>query len=360
MSERGSARPGRGWKIALLLSIAFWSALIVPRLVPDIDHPVDLPRGLLVESTPPGPADLRRPGSCRGCHTREWESWSGSRHARAASGELFRIGFQLEPRRWCLSCHAPEEPDPLHLDEHPGVTCASCHLREDGIATSRPVKDLEAPHALVHDPGLVRGDACRRCHQSDFPLNPQLANQDTMVEWERAGGEVFGRCVDCHMGSPGPEGRAHGFPGTRDPDFLRRSLPVQARLLKRDSHHLVEIVVGPARAGHRVPTGDPFRSLALEWEVTSGTEVAARGEFVLGRRFERRDPTGPPHLIEREDTRLHAGETRVLEAEIPGDPRGPLVLRVKASLRFLPRSMVGGEGWPDIAAETPFLTLTVP
>jgi hypothetical protein len=342
------------WVLALIVSIAFWAAVIERTRVTEVTHPVSLPRGLLVPSKPLGPEDLRRPETCRECHAVEWASWSRSRHAQAARGELFRIGFRLEPRRWCLSCHAPEDPDPRHLDAHPGVTCASCHLREGGIATARPIAGIDAPHALVHDPGLARGDSCRRCHQSDFPLNPQLANQDTMEEWRRAGGEVFGRCVDCHMSPATPEGRAHDFPGTRDATFLARSLPVKARLRRRGMDDVVEITVGPARAGHRVPTGDPFRAVALAWEVTSGTAIRGRGEIILGRRFERRDPAGPPRLVEREDTRLHAGEIRVIERVLPPAPPSALTLRVRASLRFLPRWMITGADWPVESVETPF------
>ena len=115
---------------------------------------------------------------CSTCHADVAAEWSTSIHAAAWTDPQFQAELHKDPEvGWlCLNCHTPlanqqaslvtefdnirapvtvPNPsfDPVLRDE--GVTCLTCHWREDGIATARA--EVRAPHATVHDPELGRG-----------------------------------------------------------------------------------------------------------------------------------------------------------------------------------------------------------
>lgn len=297
-----------------------------------------LPRGLTAKPIPRAESGYGTTADCKGCHEKEWREWKASRHSKAAVGQLFQVGFRVEPMRWCLTCHSPEEPDPERaLAQGEGVTCAACHNRENGIATAKPPEKWGAsPHRLVYDPGL-ESQACAGCHQSDIPLSSNI-NQDTVEEWQRAGGAKLGQCTDCH---------GHTFTATRDRRFLESSIPVEASI--RDG--ALEIAMGPAKTGHMVPTGDPFREVALVWQVTGASGVLAQGEDLLGRRS--RVLNGK--MVER-DERLAVGERKVWRHPLPKGAQGA---SVKAMLRLMAGEMTRLKAFPGFQVETVFADLRV-
>lgn len=338
----------------LVLTWAFWSArgLVIP-------PPPELPRGLTQKPIPEGEAGYRTVDDCRGCHQDAYRAWVKSRHSHAARGDLFQIGFRVEPMKWCLTCHSPGQPDPnIALTHGEGVTCAACHNREGGIATSTPPHRWgRSPHRLVYDPALADGTTCATCHQSDLPLSRNI-NQDTMDEWTRAGGVENGRCIDCHM--PREPGAGHEFVGTRDAQFLARSIPIAARFVDAAGQIELEIAIGPARAGHGVPTGDPFRELAVVWSVEGPDgRPLVRGEELLGRRSRVVEAPGGKRRMLELDERLNAGERRVWRRAIPAGARGPLRARVTAMIRLLAGEMTRLEGFPGLPVETRFAELSV-
>lgn len=298
-----------------------------------------LPRGLTARPVPRAESGYNTPADCRGCHEKEWREWKASRHSRAAVGELFAVGFRVEPMRWCLTCHSPEEPDPERaLASGEGVTCAACHAREGGIATAKPPEKWGAsPHRLVYDAGL-KTEACAGCHQSDIPLSSNI-NQDTVDEWKRAGGAKLGQCVDCH---------GHQFTATRDAAFLTRSIPVSVVA----TGAVLEIAIGPAHTGHQIPTGDPFREVALVWQVSDARgAVVAQGEDLLGRRS--RVANGK--MVEH-DERLGVGERKVWRHAVP---RGAQAARVRAIVRLMAGEMTRLKSFPGFQVETVFADRTV-
>ena len=331
------------------LGLALWVARDVSRAPVHIE----LPRGLVAAPIPQADSGYERPDECRACHEQAWRAWKFSRHSHAATGDLFHVGFGVEPMRWCLTCHSPQEPDPDRaLDHGEGVTCAACHNRPGGLATATPPERWgNSPHRLVYDPGLASGKTCSSCHQSDIPISKNI-NQDTMDEWKRAGGEKLGRCIDCHM--PRAPGTSHQFVATRDADFLKRSIPVEARFMENDGATELEIAIGPARTGHMVPTGDPFRELALVWSVSdAGGQVVASGEELLGRRSRTvKDAAGKPHMQEK-DERLAVGERKTWRHPVPG-AKGKLVAQVSAKIRLMAGEMTKLKGFPGFRTETEF------
>ena len=327
----------------------FWAALTGLLLLdPEPDHP-QLPQGIELAPIPVSPAGLTNPESCRECHEREYQGWQHSGHAAAATASLFRVGMALEPSRWCLQCHDPERPRDDRTRPVAGVTCQSCHARAGGIATSRPPSEQHvSPHALVHDPDLAGGKSCARCHQSDFPAQPAV-NQDTYGEWERAGGEKAGRCVECHLSG-------HEFRGAHDAGLLARAVPISARFIDG----ALEITVGPVAAGHMVPTGDPFRMLEVAWEVRDrdAGRAIARGERTFARRIRPALMPAGETVVDGRDDRIAPGAVVTWRIALPPGERAGRHATVKGTLRLLPAAMAPRE-LPARDAATPFVTLDV-
>lgn len=211
---------------------------------------------------------------CQACHPEIVADWRQSRHAHAATNELFRTAFRHDPLDWCLSCHAPlpEQVAGLRRAVHPsetgtnlaeeGVNCAVCHLRAGQILTSRPVTAKgQRAHPLRHDPQLQTAEFCAVCHQANWPrtLRPFLLSevpmQDTLSEFRRAG--IAQRsCQACHM----PRG-SHRFPGGHDIDWLRQTVSLR---VFRDHAQRLQVSLQAQGIGHQLPTGDPFRRLILD------------------------------------------------------------------------------------------------
>ncbi len=179
---------------------------------------------------------------------------------------------------WCLDCHAPRDeqraealqvlagkpPEDLAAE---GVGCPACHL-DDGVVLSahRPSRRGLSAHPMRQSDELSDERSCAGCHQFNFPRHDtetlvygEEALQDTVEEWRRSpAGEAGRSCQTCHMGRAG-----HGFPGSHDPEMLARGLKV-----KVDSTALRLW----SRAGHDVPTGDPFRLVVLDLCADSDCE----------------------------------------------------------------------------------------
>lgn len=128
-----------------------------------------------------------------------------------------------EALKRCVTCHAPLSTVQAGL-EHPsrseGVTCAVCHVREEGI--------------------LASSAFCASCHELTIPLQQggetvwtDEAQQSTWSEWslwQSSGGTRSGQ--GCHVQDHG-----HAFPGAHDVALLRGAgHPLQRRSRSRPSN----------------------------------------------------------------------------------------------------------------------------
>lgn len=246
---------------------------------------------------------------CQPCHEREYQQWSGSRHARAWSNSLFTASFAESGASGCVNCHAPlteqraqhfqgEATKPSLLEE--GVNCAACHLREGTLLTRRQPSDaaLEA-HPMRQEPALGTADFCGGCHEFPFPehvTGPLM--QGTLTEWRAStAARQDQNCQSCHM----PEG-AHAFPGGHDVDFVRGALEVT---WSRASPLKACAVVRAKNVGHALPTGDLFRRLRLRL-----CEDAACERPVRQRWLSRRIIATSGSTLRETDTRIPANGER--------------------------------------------------
>ncbi len=214
-------------------------------------------------------AELMSPETCKGCHSRHYQEWSGSMHAYAAEDPVFRAMNRRGQEEtqgalgtFCVNCHAPmavregATTDGLNLDELDaslkGVTCYFCHnvvevqgshnaplrLANDttlrgGIANPTRNSAHGSKYSKLHDrEALESASLCGACHDIVLPSPPAPAPvhlERTFAEWQ---GTVFNRppsqggltCGGCHMtgrddvaadvdGVPLRRVHAHTWPG---------------------------------------------------------------------------------------------------------------------------------------------------
>jgi hypothetical protein len=179
---------------------------------------------------------------------------------------------------------AREGLDVSLLDE--GVTCAACHLRGGEVLSARvPSPEALNAHPVRHEPRLATAEACTGCHQFNVPHADRrhfrytdVPMQDTGAEWatSRAAAEGL-TCQGCHMGASG-----HAFPGAHTPGYVADALAVTFHV--EEGRALVAEVRSQG-AGHRVPTGDPFRRLRLRLCRDEGCTAPLATRY-LSRTFE--------------------------------------------------------------------------
>jgi len=251
--------------------------------------------GLVAHEPVAATVPARAAEACGGCHGAAFADWRGSGHAAAWTNPLFRAGFKVEPRRFCVECHAPVA---AHADD--GIGCLSCHEARAAAPAPGHVAALRTREELRS------ATACKDCHEFATPAfddgasrATSLPMQSTYTEWvayQRAGGAET--CQGCHM----PQGR-HVMSGAHDVDLLRGALAVAV-----SDGALTVTSVG---VGHSFPTGDVFRHLTVEVREDGGAwRVVAR----LGRRFDTRldSDTLLARKVETADTSLRPGDARVV------------------------------------------------
>lgn len=186
---------------------------------------------------------LLDPETCKECHPKHYEEWSGSMHAYAAEDPVF-LAMNAKGQKdtggklgdFCVRCHAPmalaenATRDGLDLPSLPrhlrGVTCYFCHnvksvdgshnnpllLANDATmrgAVRDPLPNRahgSAYSALMDREKLESSSACGACH--DLKVTSEFAPADvhlerTFAEWQ---GSIYNtdgingqRCGTCHM-----------------------------------------------------------------------------------------------------------------------------------------------------------------
>lgn len=186
-------------------------------------------------------AELEDPNTCKQCHPKHFEQWSGSMHAYAADDPVFvamnnrgQREAQLGP--FCIQCHAPMavakhpdrdwsnfDPETLPPSER-SITCYFCHNVEsvvsdhnNGLVLARDqtmrggVKNpADTPaHDSLYDETLMAGNSkknssalCGSCHDVVTPAGVHI--ERTFAEWKAT---IFASpnsaaalsCARCHM-----------------------------------------------------------------------------------------------------------------------------------------------------------------
>ncbi len=258
--------------------------------------------------------------ACEACHADVAAEWRSSEHASAFTDPVFSAAFAVEPTAFCADCHAPEETPFAEPGAKAslGVACVTCHLAGGAVlAAPKPGLTL-APHRIERSAAFAGSGACSGCHEFSFGDDARrelpLAMQATVSE-HAASGYADRSCADCHMPAAHEGRRSHSFASTRDPEHHQKSVRVSA---ERAGPTTLRLELSLAGVGHRYPTGDLFRRVAIAAEVVgedfrslaSSTRYLAR-HFATGR-----DVEGRPIRVEATDDRPEPGVLSVIELEL--------------------------------------------
>lgn len=159
-------------------------------------------------------------------------------------------------------------------------------------------------------------------------------------------------------GPGGTRHRSHRFPGGYDEQMLGRAVEARAELVQKPDALLLKMVLRAQDVGHKVPTGDLFRSLVLDATLTDGNGNPLPGAVSVQSKLARTfgtivvpDDRGELRVRRHQlrDDRLVPGEDRVLTLRLPLPAPRREKLGVRYRLRLfrlppgLPRSGTEGE-----------------
>jgi len=287
---------------------------------------------------------------CGVCHTEIYAEWAQSVHASAWVDPQFQAELHKDPGvGWlCLNCHTPltnqqqwlvtesgtvRDPDVIANPtfdaslQNEGITCLGCHWTEGGIASVH--SDVNAPHKTVYTPSLTTDAVCTSCHQAKARLEDALVCHFNTGE-EKSDAGIKETCTACHMprversmavGAPARSGGRHLWPGSGLGKGVGPAVPgldgldvtLGEAVVSSEDGLRVSFNVQNARAGHKLPTGDPERHLRVVASIHSadGLELD-RKEWRIGQRWE-----WSPVARQISDNRLKPGESRKLEWHTP-------------------------------------------
>lgn len=291
---------------------------------------------------------------CGSCHQAILEEWRVSTHALAWVDPQFQEEIRKSDNRWlCLNCHSPllvqQDYWPRDLVEgdverpvlssNPvfdaslraeGISCAGCHVRE-GRVHGPGLPGSLAPHPVVVDEDLSDGSGlCLRCHQAVARYEGKnfVCTFRTGEEWRAGPYDEEGQtCVSCHMprvrrpaalGGPERQVARHWWRGAGIPKIEGvhpppEALPPGLGLRVEREEDGLAIHMRNARAGHRLPTGDPERwiEVRLRFFAAGGQPIGEPWEHRIGQVWSWDPPT------KHADNRLAPLEARVRHIPLP-------------------------------------------
>jgi hypothetical protein len=152
-------------------------------------------------------------------------------------------------------------------------------------------------------------EACKRCHQFEFPEHPGARAEPKFKLMQRTWSEHHDNnwqkkdCADCHM--PRRADGGHAFVGGYDEALLKASLAVEGSFSSATDYVLT---LSPQDVTHAVPTGDLFRRLRVDIELLAGKRRVKRCTQFLARHFGKNQKGEP---IEVSDDRVHMVDSQV-------------------------------------------------
>ena len=362
---------------ALLVGLSVAAAACVHSVSPDFysTRPI-VERPFPAQRVPRGLTSLSA-AECGRCHGAFYREWRQSVHAQAWADPQFQGEFHKEPGvQWmCVNCHTPlrNQLDSLVVAlrggdvgrpvrranpgfapalQAEGITCAACHVRDGAI--EGPFGDTRAPHPVRYNAAFRSAALCLRCHQAvqAYPGKNFICAFRTGDEWRaRPRAEPPQVCQDCHMPAVhrplAPDGPArrtglHGWIGSHLPkggesapalwDSMAARLPPGLALHADPAPRAAagttatwRVRAVNANAGHRLPTGDPERSVWIQLAAIGPTgDSLARAEHWIEQRYQ-----WSPVVRKLTDNRLAPGESTTVTLHYRV-PRGPYRLVARA------------------------------
>lgn len=273
--------------------------------------------------------------ACGRCHREIEEEWKVSMHRHSFTNRYYQTSLQSEDSTFCRSCHAPQARADAKLGDPAaasGIGCVTCHLSpSEGrtIIGPRARASSTDAHGVAASASLSGSDACRGCHEFQFPA--QRDKMQRTHEEHESSAYAQASCQSCHMPlvpatqSGGESKHAHTdhrFAVQIEPQRIRDAVVVESvELVGRT----VRFQLLSSGVGHAVPTGDLHRTIELRARIV---ERASTSDWV--RSHLKRSFTFRRHeQIEVSDTRLPAPDKdaagsaaeRTFTLELPHAPR---------------------------------------
>ncbi len=280
--------------------------------------------------------------SCRACHTRIYEEWAGSSHARAFDSPVFQAKYRARGRpESCLKCHSPGSVWEHGLGRVPlarkewkeeGVNCISCH--RDGIHMVGPHDTHDAAHPTLRDGAIRSVGMCGSCH--DKPCECQDHGSGQVHDYLHSPQRRRETCQSCHMPEvfassvdlvrptyPARKGRSHRIDASREPEVLRLAVALDARVEGKFLH----VWLTNEASGHMLP-GGPERALVLETVFTdrNGLEFDHEIEYLMAKTNTRIRPAETRFYRYLLKPRFEGFEIRLMHRLFENQPRADWVL----------------------------------
>ena len=213
---------------------------------------------------------------CGKCHIAIYEEWQASPHAHSYVSDDYVEATRMHTFEKCLGCHAPltvfNSGIPTKRPHRPeeGVTCITCHLKDDAMAGPVKSSALVHPHPVTVDKEFYySSDFCGKCHIGT-------------VEEAKANGAT-NTCQECHMPAVVRKttqatgamskilvafenrvaGRKHGF-SLHEMTTPADKIPITLSILPGTNGQMRIMVTVIHTLPHGIPTGDyGFRQATL-------------------------------------------------------------------------------------------------
>lgn len=251
---------------------------------------------------------------CGVCHQEHYEEWQYSTHSHAWTDLQFQAELAKESSPFlCINCHIPlqnqqefiveglidgdiyqpvKKENP-HFDaklQNEGITCASCHVRNNAVIATR--ENARAPHKIIADADFLSEKLCISCHNASAVVTPSLVcTFETGDEWKAGPYHPEKNCISCHMETvereivPGygkRQSHRHYFPGSGIPKLASAKTkglngmgiypaPFDSTPARMDSI-IYELILINEAAGHNLPTGDPERFYNITFTLSNNKD----------------------------------------------------------------------------------------
>ncbi|MDF3819371.1 multiheme c-type cytochrome [Leptospira sp. 96542] len=231
---------------------------------------------------------------CASCHQQIFKNWNQSMHRQSFTNRIYQDSHKDEPLEWCLNCHAPLKTTSNVMEEkrfleEEGVSCITCHVRNQKILTSKKKEGNSLTHSYTVVTVMNQEEFCGNCHQFNWPTRKSFINtnknivysdipmQNTLGEYKISKLKKTRNCQSCHLFRNSL--KSHTFPGGHNKTYLEDSFFVT---LERASQDNFKLIIKTNEIAHSFPTGDLFRSMRIR--ILTPKEYLIK-EWILNKEF---------------------------------------------------------------------------
>lgn len=253
------------------------------------------------------------PNACGTCHTKQFQNWEKSFHAKSIGKGLLWQKEILPQKDYnsCFHCHSPLPETKAELSngyqnkeilnskihnfpdgiKNPSIICASCHIRNQvrfgpppktNLATNNSKPNDKLPHnGYVVKTEFESSNFCKSCHESkkDGVILNGKKLMEVYSEWENSQFAKNGvQCQNCHMPN-----REHSWKGIHDKTFVQNSVLPHWQITEKDGTYSVKAELKSVGVGHMFPTYVIPKIYLRFYAITNQNTRILLDESMIGR-----------------------------------------------------------------------------